>query len=379
MIITIYALSLVILSGLPVVMMIKNLGLFTKATKDPELVQLGSQEQVSVLIPARNEEGSIRAALESVLRYDNPGLEVIVQDDCSEDATAAIVREVAVTDSRVRLIDAIPLPEGWNGKQHACWRLAKAANHPWFLFVDADVRFSEAAIPRMIAEAKKQEVELLSGFPLQETKTLAEKMLIPLMHFVLLGYLPIEQMRKSTSKGFSAGCGQLMLAQREAYWRCDGHRAIRASRHDGIKLPRAFRVHDMHTDIFDASDIARCRMYTTCSEVVRGLMKNATEGIASTGRIVPFTILLAGAAVLPIVSFIAVIVFVRNQQSFVYLLLGLASILSFVPRAIVVNRYSQGWLTVVLHPLSVAWFLLIQWKAWFQSRVGKRVLWRGRL
>jgi hypothetical protein len=379
MILTIYAVSLVILSGLPVVMMMKNLGLFRQATKDPELVRLGSQEQVSVLIPARNEEGSIRAALESILRYDNPGLEVIVQDDCSEDATAAIVRDVAATDPRVRLIDAIPLPEGWNGKQHACWRLAKAANHPWLFFADADVRFSEDAIPRMIAEAKKQEVELLSGFPLQETKTPAEKMLIPLMHFVLLGYLPIEQMRKSTSKGFSAGCGQLMLAQSEAYWRCDGHRAIRASRHDGIKLPRAFRIHDMRTDIFDASDIASCRMYTSCKEVVRGLMKNATEGIASTSRIVPFTVLLAGASVLPVVSLLVVMVFDYAQTSVVYLLLGIASILSFAPRAIVVNRYSQSWLTVVLHPLSVAWFLLIQWAAWLQSRFGKRVSWRGRL
>ncbi len=379
MILTIYSLSLVMLSGLPVVMMIKNLGLFTKATKDPELVRLGSQEKVSVLIPARNEEGSIRAALESVLRYDNPDLEVIVQDDCSEDATAAIVRGVAASDARVRLIDAIPLPEGWNGKQHACWRLAKAAKHPWLLFVDADVRFSEDAIPRMIAEAKKQEVELLSGFPLQETGTLAEKMLIPLMHFVLLGYLPVEQMRKSTSKGFSAGCGQLMLAQSEAYWRCDGHRAIRASRHDGIKLPRAFRIRDMRTDIFDASDIASCRMYTSCKEVVRGLMKNATEGIASTSRIVPFTVLLAGASVLPVVSLFVVMVLDCGQTSFVYLSLLIASILSFVPRAIVVNRYSQSWLTVALHPLSVAWFLLIQWVAWLQSRLGKRVTWRGRL
>jgi len=378
MMLTLYAVSLVVLAGLPVVMMLKNLSLFTKATEDLKLIQLARDEKVSVLIPARNEEASIRAALESILRYDNPTLEVIVQDDCSEDATAAIVREVAAADSRVRLIDAIPLPQGWNGKQHACWRLAKSANHPWFLFVDADVRFSPDAIPRMVAQAKKEDVELLSGFPFQETKTLSEKMLIPLMHFVLLGYLPIHQMRKSTSTGFSAGCGQLMLAQSGPYWRCDGHRAIRASRHDGIQLPRAFRSQDMHTDIFDASDIARCRMYTTCGEVIRGLMKNATEGMASNRLIVLFSVLLAGAAVLPLLSLLFLVFCSPNVSSHVLLLLGIATGLSWMPRILAVSRFSQSSLGAVLHPLAVAWFLQIQWTAWLQRLLGRRVSWRGR-
>jgi hypothetical protein len=378
MIWTIYAVSLVVLAGLPAVMMLQNLRLFTRATEDPDLVQLGRSENVSVLIPARNEEASIRPALESILRYGNPSLEVLVQDDCSEDATAAIVREIATVDSRVRLIDAIPLPEGWNGKQHACWRLAKSASHPWLLFVDADVRFSEDAIPRMIAHAKRQDVELLSGFPFQETKTLAEKMLIPLMHFVLLGYLPIREMRKSTSTGFSAGCGQLMLARSKGYWLCDGHSAIRSSRHDGIQLPRAFRTQSMRTDIFDAGDIARCRMYTNCREVVRGLMKNATEGMASNRLIVLFSILLAGAAVMPLMSLIILLFSHVEASLLVWFCVVLATGLSWVPRVLAAKQFSQSWLGTFLHPLSVAWFLQIQWAAWLQRLFGLRVLWRGR-
>jgi len=378
MILTIYACFLVMLAGLPVAMMLKNLPLFTRATSQSKLEDEAGDEKVSVLIPARNEETSIRAALESILQYPSESLEVIVQDDCSEDRTAEIVKQVEAVDPRVRLVDAIPLPEGWNGKQHACWRLAKSAKHPWLLFLDADVRLSEDAIPRMLAHVKQKDLDLLSGFPRQETKTIAEKMLIPLMHFVLLGYLPIQQMRKSRSTSFSAGCGQLMLARSESYWACDGHRSIRATRHDGMKLPRAFRSHEMNTDIFDASDIAQCRMYHNRHQVVQGLLKNATEGIASNVLIIPFSILLGGAAILPVFSFSFAVFSPVGIPRHLYVLLAIASVLSWIPPCLTKQRFSQSWLAIILHPLSVAWFLSIQWMAWIRKCMGKKVTWRGR-
>ena len=120
-----------------------------------------------------------------------------------------------------------------------------------------------------------------------------------MMHYVLLGYLPIERMRSTVDPGFAAGCGQLFLAKKQEYLQSDGHRAIASSRHDGIKLPRNFRNHGFKTDLFDASDIAKCRMYQSLSQVHRGLLKNATEGIANPKLILPFSILLLGGATIP--------------------------------------------------------------------------------
>lgn len=59
---------------------------------------------VSVVIPARNEEGFIEACLESVQRQTYPNLEVIVVDGMSEDDTAKLVNEAAARDPRVRLV-----------------------------------------------------------------------------------------------------------------------------------------------------------------------------------------------------------------------------------------------------------------------------------
>ena len=111
----------------------------------------------------------------------------------------------------------------------------------------------------------------------QETVGLLEKLVIPLIHFILLGFLPIHRMRRSLHPGFAAGCGQLFITRRDAYERAGGHAAIRSTLHDGLKLPREYRLAGLRTDLFDATDLAVCRMYRTAGAVWNGLAKNAGE------------------------------------------------------------------------------------------------------
>ena len=127
----------------------------------------GIRAAVSVLIPARNEADKIASAVNTVLANRDVELEVVVLDDHSTDGTADIVR--AIADPRVRIETAPPLPQGWSGKQHACWHLAHLARHQFLVFVDADVRLSPDALGRMAAfMAKRPAVGLASGFPRQE-------------------------------------------------------------------------------------------------------------------------------------------------------------------------------------------------------------------
>ena len=120
-----------------------------------------------------------------------------------------------------------------------------------------------------------------SGVPEQVSRTASERLLVPLIHFVLLGFLPIRRMRIDLHPALGAGCGQLFVAFRHAYVASGGHRAIRRTLHDGPKLPRVFRSAGFRTDLFDATDIASCRMFSTGAEVWRGLARNAGEGLGS--------------------------------------------------------------------------------------------------
>ena len=331
---------------------------------------------LSVLIPARDEAENIEACVRSVVAAaDGVEIEVVVHDDASEDDTAAIVTRIARGDPRIRLVHGVGLPAGWNGKQHACQRLADAATHDTFLWIDADVRLEPHALGRMLAERDRTGADLLSGFPRQVTVTWLERLLLPLIHFVLLGFLSLRAMRRWTGLGFAAGCGQLFLTRRDAYEAAGGHAAIRASRHDGVTLPRAYRRHGMRTDLFDATDVARCRMYDGAAAVWAGLSKNATEGVASLPLLPIVTAMLLLGHVLPLP--VAIVASMRGDTASLAMAF-VAAFLSIAPRLDAAQRFHQPVDGALLHPFGVVLFLAIQWEALLRGLVGKQVAWRGR-
>ncbi len=375
---TLFILScvLLLLAAIPALLCFRNRSVFLPATKSREALNAVRDTPISILMPARNEASSIGAAIESIMRSDHSNWELLILNDHSEDDTASIVTGFAERDPRIRLIESAPLPTDWNGKQHACWQLANQAQYPVFLFLDADVRLKPDATSRLLAQQHASGVPLISGFPFQETGTILEKLLIPMMHYVLLGYLPIDRMRQSNDPSFAAGCGQLFLAVRSSYFQASGHAAIRDSRHDGIKLPRAFRRAGLATDIFDASDIATCRMYRSALEVCRGILKNATEGIASPKLIGPFTCLLLGGSVLPVI--LLPIAIANHVSGVTCLILVMATLLGWWPRVWAAAHFRQSWLGACLHPIAVLLFINLQWCALLMKLTNLKLRWRGR-
>jgi len=330
--------------------------------------------EVSVLIPARNEEQNIRRTLEAVLANRNCDFEVVVLDDHSTDRTAEIVSGLARHDSRVRLESAPPLPAGWCGKQHACHILARLARHPLLVFIDADVRLAPDALARMAGFMERSVIALASGVPRQELGTFSERLLIPLIHFILLGFLPMHAMRRTKWPALSAGCGQLFIARRDAYEQCGGHAQLRDSLHDGLKLPRVFREAGFATDLFDATDLATCRMYHTNAETWRGLGKNATEGLAAPGTIGPMTALLLGGQVLPII----LLAFAPMLSGYGLTFAAAATALVYLPRLMAAYLFRQPLGGALLHPLGVIALLAIQWHALIRHLAGKPSEWKGR-
>ena len=124
-------------------------------------------------------------------------------------------------------------------------------------------------------------MQLASGVPRQITNTFSDILLIPLIQFVLLGFLPLARMRASRDPVYGTGVGQLIVADAAAYRTSGGHEAIRDRIHDGFALPKNFRRHGFATDLFDATEIATCRMYRTNREVWAGLSKNTIEGLGA--------------------------------------------------------------------------------------------------
>lgn len=349
------------LALLPLAMTLANLRVFRAPTKG------SGCPGVSVLIPARNEEANIAAACAAVLSSRGVDLELIVLDDASTDSTPAIL--AAIADPRLRIASAAALPPGWSGKQHACAALAALATHELMVFVDADVRLAPEAVSRMAGfMARHPSAGLASGFPYQVVRTWSEVLLLPLIHFLLLGFLPMTLMSRRTDPAFGAGCGQLFIARRSSYAAAGGHAAIRASLHDGLTLPRAFRRAGRLTLLFDATSFASCRMYANAAQVWEGLCKNATEGMAKPAALPIWTIILAGGQVAPAV----LLTVAPSWPAWLALAAGIGT------RLMLALRFRQPLLSALLHPLGVLALLVVQWFSLIRAAGGGRATWRGR-
>jgi len=350
------------LAALPLAVAISNL----KLLRRPEPATL--RPRISVLIPARDEAANIADAVGCVLASRDVELELLVLDDGSTDATRSILD--AIADPRLTVLSGGGgLPAGWSGKQHACARLGREARFPLLVFVDADVRLAPDALSRMAGYMQENpELALASGVPQQVTGSWSERLLLPLIHLLLLGYRPEAFDHGQTDPRFAAGCGQLFIARAEAYRAMGGHAAIAPSLHDGLTLPRAFRRHELATGLFDATELASCRMYGNSRDLWEGLSKNATEGMATPRALPVWTVLLGGGHVLP------------------WLLLLLAPTLpaaaaagcGILLRVLLARRFEQSLRSVAVHPLGVLSLLLLQWSSLLRARAGRPATWRGR-
>ncbi len=361
------ALLLLVLAALPTVMTFVNLA----ALRPPAPAPVGAR--VAILIPARDEEAGIAACVESALASTGVALEVIVLDDHSTDATAAIVARLADAHPRLRLVEAPPLPTGWSGKQHACHVLSGLADAPVLLFLDADVRLQPDAAARLAGALA--EVDLVSGVPRQRMESLAELLIIPMINMLLLGYLPIPLSRRDPRPSLAAACGQMIAVRADAYARAGGHAGIRASLHDGLTLPRSFRAAGLRTDLVAGSDLATCRMYAGWRAVVRGTTKNATEGLAKPVALPIWTLLLLGGHVAPWVLLVSA---VGRGQSIAAALAALACAGPLMARLAQGVRCREPLLAALLNPFAVVLLLALQWLALLRKSAGRPAMWRGR-
>ena len=363
------------------VMFLVNLLFFRKAVRVPKSTGIANASptdsyDVSVLIPARNEAMRIGPLLDSVLASEGVSCDLCVLDDESQDGTDAIVEAYSKKHPNVRLLKGTPVPVGWSGKQFACYQLAQQAKHEELVFLDADVALTKDALRRAIMQRRRTRADLLSGFPRQRVITIGEQLLIPLIHVILLCFLPFALMRWTRMTGAAAGCGQFFLTTKRAYEQTGGHGAIRQSLHDGIMLPRAYRMSGLKTDLFDASDVARCRMYTSFSETWSGLMKNANEGFAKMPLLPIMTLLMLLAFVGPLLSAVGLWLNLISEDFLIPITVACA--LSYLPRVLCCLKFDRAWLACALSPASITLFLVIQWIALIRKSQGKGVKWRQR-
>ena len=229
------------------------------------------QPGISLLVPARDEAGRLPATLPGLLAQDVT--EIVVLDDQSSDATAAVVRRATGTDPRMRLVRGTAPPPGWTGKNWACQQLAAAARGDVLLFCDADVLLAPRAAGACWEQMCAQHADVFSVFPRQRTATLGERLLVPLIDDVLLAFLPHCLLRLPVPSAATA-TGQLLMFRRSAYDALGGHAAVAGEMNEDLALAHRTRRAGLRLGLALGGDLVSARMYSGYRESVAGFGKS---------------------------------------------------------------------------------------------------------
>jgi chlorobactene glucosyltransferase len=230
--------------------------------------------RVSILVPARNEERTIEACVRSLLAEDYPDFEVIVLDDGSGDSMPRILQGLAGQEPRLRVIAGAPVPEGWLGKHWACHQLAQAAGSALLLFTDADTRHAPSAVSEAVAALHAEKLDLLSAIPLEETRTLGEKLLVLPLLWSMMSFFPLPIAYWLRIPWLVVANGQFMLFERRAYQAIGGHAAVRDDVLDDVALAKLIVKKGLRFRLLDGTRHLRCRMYGSFGEAWAGFTKN---------------------------------------------------------------------------------------------------------
>jgi glycosyltransferase involved in cell wall biosynthesis len=230
---------------------------------------------VSIIVPARNEEASLADCLASLTAQTGVAFEITVVDDGSADRT----REIAQSFAKVRVISPGPLPDGWTGKNNAVIAGAKEkeARGQWLLFTDADTVHLPGSLARALAEAKREGADLLSYSPEQVAVTFAERAVMPVVFAELAAKYPPQKVREHSSRqssGIAAANGQYLLVRRAAYDAVGGHAAVATEILEDVALARLFRDASKHVYFRYGGDAVRTRMYRNWPQLREGWTKN---------------------------------------------------------------------------------------------------------
>lgn len=322
---------------------------------------------VSVCIPARNEADVIATTIRSLMAQDHPFFEVLLLDDGSTDGTSEIARQAAGGDSHLRILRGLPLPPGWLGKNWACHQLSTEARGKILIFADADVQWEAESLTGLVAMLIRKDADLLTVWATQITRSWTERLVVPLIAFVIFGYLPVPLVHHTRNPAFAAANGQCLAFRRRAYDRVGGHMAVRTSIVEDIAFARLIKHKGFRLRMADGAGLIACRMYDNWGEVRDGFAKNIVAGY---GGVIPF--------LFGVIFHWLILLFPW------YLLLsgntvGAALIgLGIFIRALTATASRQRILDSVLLPVSVLLMTLIALRALdWQLRGGPR--WKGRI
>lgn len=338
---------------------------------------------VSVLVPARNEEGRVLpACIGSILSQDYGRFEVVAVNDRSVDATGVILHAIAKADSRLRVIDGAEPPPGWLGKPHALEQAFQESAGEWVLATDADMIFAPAALRTAMAHAILNDYDAVTLIPHIVCLTFWERVFTPVFGWYMVMVAPVHRVNDPRRRE-SLGIGGFFLIRREWLRKVGAYETLRAEVAEDLRTAELLKLAGARLRIEYAPDLISTRMQPTFRDIWEGFTKNLFAGT----KFNLFQSFVGGAGILlaTIVPLLAAVVCAIALWAGAHA--GLMKV--FVPLVLVwaiqvaiFAFINLSWKLPIAYafaaPLGHALFVAILFNSAFKIATGSGVTWKGR-
>jgi 4,4'-diaponeurosporenoate glycosyltransferase len=305
---------------------------------------------VSIIIPARNEEHNLPTLLRSIVSQPLKPREIIVVDDGSTDLTPELARQLGAT-----VLSSQPLPGGWRGKPWACHQGAKAATGDLLLFLDADTWFEPDGLARILLRYTSG---AFSVGPYHAVRKPYEDLSLFFNFNMTVGTVPTGLF------------GQLLLVDRDSYWRGGGHTTVKGRILENCWLAGQFRAEGIPVRSVTGRGLFSFRMYPNgLGELIQGWTKGFASGAGQTPRGTLFLVVMwmIGLMLAPLSWMVT-----GGSLWWGAAYLLCAAQVGWFSRQVGAFR----WYSALLYPVPLIFFFAVF--AWSAARSGKTVRWKGR-
>ena len=298
-------------------------------------------ELVSIIVITENENDDLLTLLQSIHVQEYTNFEVLM-------IRASVLAESPYRDDpRFKIMDLPELPAGWTFKNFSYYYLSNHARGKYLIFLDPRSIAANGLINNAVHRMKIQQLTFLSLFGNQIMLTIGERLVVPLVNYLLLNLVPLRVIRLFKSPVFSVCSGQFMMFDAENYRQHNWHGLVRNKISGNVEMMRQIKAYGYHAEVLLANGFLYCRLYSGFTSAVRTLSKSIIGDFGNISALFIYIFLV-------IIGPVAITMFMGAE-------LFLFAVTLIVLSRIMISLASgqNAWFNVVLHPLQMMSLILI--------------------
>ena len=332
---------------------------------NPQIMPAADLGEITVLIPARNEAEMIGATL-AALQVQGVGLQVLVIDDQSDDATA----QIAAAYPNTRIISGQPLPDGWAGK---LWALEQGMTHvrtTLTLLLDADIQLQPGLLASLLTHKRREDQHLVSLMADLRRTSFWDRLLLPVFVYYFKLLYPFS-LSNSRNRHVAAAAGGCVLVDTAVLQHIGAFTSLRDALIDDCALARQVKNAGYRTWLGLSRGVVSLRPYGTLRSIHDMVVRSAFTQLGySTLLLLAVTAVFALAYGLPLVQLDSAHAWPLGVTALAVMTLSYLPILRYY-------RISPLW--ALLLPLSASLYLGMTWGSAIRYWRGVRSRWKGRI